>query len=466
MWPHFADFSADNLDPGSAPEEVDVDHHGESPSWLPGTGSVGTGAGPPDLDTADDDQHEEGPAYAAGPDDSDAPGFSDVGQGFGSADGLADAPQPPDFGEGAASGFNGGGTGFGGEPSGFGGDSAGFDSGHPGYGALQGHDVFAPSSPPAFGGAAEQGSSFSDGQQGGFGDGQQGAYTGPVTGEFRGDYESGTGYAPPQDPGYGQAQDGFGAAPDTGFVPGHDGGFSQAQDAGFSPAQDRGFGQGQDGGFGAGRDGGFGAGSDGGFVASQDAGLHGGPAVGTMYGDQAYQTGRENGARPQDQGSPYPSQYPPVEPPRSRMTASLRAARRPKFSSGKSSKRNDRSSGRQAQLTVGRVEPWSVMKFSFVISLVAFIVLFVAVAVLYAALSGLGVFNALQHSVSNITSSQGSSGFNLQHYLSASRVLGYAGLLGAINVVLITALCTVGAVLYNLTANLAGGVEITLKESD
>ncbi|MGH3158259.1 MAG: DUF3566 domain-containing protein [Streptosporangiaceae bacterium] len=140
----------------------------------------------------------------------------------------------------------------------------------------------------------------------------------------------------------------------------------------------------------------------------------------------------------------------------------MRTVRRPKFGSRK----RDERPGRQAQLTVGRIEPWSVMKFSFVISLVAFIVLFVAVAVLYAALSGLGVFSALQHSVSNITSSQGSNGFNLMTYLSASRVLGYTGLLGAINVVLITALCTVGSVLYNITANLAGGVEITLKESD
>ncbi len=142
------------------------------------------------------------------------------------------------------------------------------------------------------------------------------------------------------------------------------------------------------------------------------------------------------------------------------MTASLRTVRR-----RKSSKRAARA-GRQAQLTVARLEPWSVMKFSFVISLVAFIVLFVAVAVLYAVLSGLGVFDALQRTVQSITSSQSQSGFNLQQYLSASRVLSYTGLLGAVNVVLITAISTVGAVLYNITADLAGGIEVTLKETD
>jgi hypothetical protein len=106
------------------------------------------------------------------------------------------------------------------------------------------------------------------------------------------------------------------------------------------------------------------------------------------------------------------------------------------------------------------------MKFSFVISMVAFIILFVAVAVLYGVLSGLGVFSALQRTIQSITSSQGSSGFNLGNYLSASRVLAYTGMLGAINVVLITAMSTVGSVLYNISADLAGGVEVTLKETD
>jgi hypothetical protein len=461
MWPRLADFSADNLDRGGPPEEVDVDHHGDSPSWLPGTGSVGTGAGPPDLDAADNDQHEQGYAYAAGPDDSDAPGFSDVPVADHGFVPTVDVPQPPDFGDAAPSGFDGGAPGFDAGAPGFGAapvDAPDFGGGHAGYGAPQTYDVFAPSSSPDFADPAP-----------GFADSQQGQYAGPVTGEFRGDYESGTGYGAPQAPPFGQAQDaGYGATPDAGYGAAPDAGYGTpdpgygAQDAGYGAAPDSGYGAAPDAGFGASQDAGYGRESDGGFGGSPGAGLRGGPAVGTMYGEQAYQFSGDNGARPMDQGTPYPSQYPPVEPPRSRMTASLRAARRSRFYSGR---RNDRS-GRQAQLTVGRIEPWSVMKFSFVISLVAFIVLFVAVAVLYAALSGLGVFSALQHSVSNITSSQGSAGFSLGHYLSASRVLGYAGLLGAINVVLITALCTVGAVLYNITANLAGGVEITLKESD
>jgi hypothetical protein len=125
-----------------------------------------------------------------------------------------------------------------------------------------------------------------------------------------------------------------------------------------------------------------------------------------------------------------------------------------------------RSSKRQAQLTLSRVEPWSVMKFSFVVSVVAFIILFVAVAVLYMVLSALGVFTSLQHTVTTITSSQGSAGTNISNWFSMSRILGYTGMLGALNIVLITAVSTIGAVIYNLIASTIGGVEVTLRETD
>jgi len=121
---------------------------------------------------------------------------------------------------------------------------------------------------------------------------------------------------------------------------------------------------------------------------------------------------------------------------------------------------------RQAHLTVARIEPWSVMKFSFVVSLVAFVILFVAVSVLYGSLAGLGVFDSLQRVVSDVTSSQGSAGVNAKTWFSASRVLGYTALLGSLNIVLITAMATIGAVVYNLTSRLVGGVEVTLKETD
>jgi len=129
-------------------------------------------------------------------------------------------------------------------------------------------------------------------------------------------------------------------------------------------------------------------------------------------------------------------------------------------------KEKSKRTARQAHLTFARVEPWSVMKFSFVVSLVAFVILFVAVSVLYGVLSGLGVFDSLQRVVQSVTSSQTSVGVNAKAWFSASKVLGYTALLGSLNIVLITAMATIGSVVYNLTARLVGGVEVTLRETE
>ncbi len=130
------------------------------------------------------------------------------------------------------------------------------------------------------------------------------------------------------------------------------------------------------------------------------------------------------------------------------------------------SKAAAKRSVRQAHLTVARVEPWSVMKFSFVVSLVAFVILFVVVTVLWGSLSALGVFDSLQRVVSSVTSSQASNGVNAAKWFSASRILGWTALLGSLNIVLITAMSTIGAVVYNLTSRLVGGVEVTLRETE
>jgi hypothetical protein len=143
----------------------------------------------------------------------------------------------------------------------------------------------------------------------------------------------------------------------------------------------------------------------------------------------------------------------------SKLTGALR---KPDKTSG------GRKAPRKAHLQVARLEPWSVMKFSFVMSLVCFLVLFVAVVVLYVILSGLGVFDALSNTIRDLTSNdQGKSGgINPASWFSAARILSYTALIGLLNVLLITALATVWSVIYNMAADLVGGVEVTLKEAD
>jgi Transmembrane domain of unknown function (DUF3566) len=154
-----------------------------------------------------------------------------------------------------------------------------------------------------------------------------------------------------------------------------------------------------------------------------------------------------------------PPRTPPVSvgPAKAAGSAAPAAAARP---------RSGKRSARQAHLTIARVEPWSVTKFSFMVSLVAFVILFVAVSVIYGTLSALGVFTSLQHVVQSLTSSQDSAGVNASKWFTASRILGWTAMLGAANIVLITAMSTIGAVVYNLTSRLIGGVEVTLRETE
>jgi Transmembrane domain of unknown function (DUF3566) len=142
------------------------------------------------------------------------------------------------------------------------------------------------------------------------------------------------------------------------------------------------------------------------------------------------------------------------------------ATRRPAAQLSGKGIRPDGTELRDAQLVLSRIEPWSVMKFSFMASLVGFVILFVAVAVLYFFFSALGVFSSIEHTIQLVTASGGSAGSNAASWFSAGTVLGYTMLAGAIDVILITALSTVGAVIYNAVSHVAGGVEITLREAD
>jgi Transmembrane domain of unknown function (DUF3566) len=121
---------------------------------------------------------------------------------------------------------------------------------------------------------------------------------------------------------------------------------------------------------------------------------------------------------------------------------------------------------RSALLSLQRIEPMSVMKFSFLISLVGWVVLFVAVAVVYFSLSKLGVFAKIEQTVGLVTYNKDHPGANASDWFRASRVLEYTALVCTINAILFTALATVGAALYNLVTSLTGGIEVTLKESD
>jgi hypothetical protein len=121
---------------------------------------------------------------------------------------------------------------------------------------------------------------------------------------------------------------------------------------------------------------------------------------------------------------------------------------------------------RRARLHVKRIDPWSVMKFSFAVSFVLFVVVIVATSVLYLALDAMGVFESVNKTLSDMIGATGSTGGGDSFKITAKGVIGGAALLGLVNVVLFTALATLGAFIYNVCADLVGGIEVTLAEKE
>lgn len=121
---------------------------------------------------------------------------------------------------------------------------------------------------------------------------------------------------------------------------------------------------------------------------------------------------------------------------------------------------------RRARLRLLRVEPWSVMKTAFLLSIALGITFLVAVATLWSVIDAAGVFEDVGDLLQDVTGSPTSEGFVLEDYVGFSRVMGLSTMLAVVDVVLITALATLGAFLYNLASALLGGLEVTLAEDE
>jgi hypothetical protein len=119
---------------------------------------------------------------------------------------------------------------------------------------------------------------------------------------------------------------------------------------------------------------------------------------------------------------------------------------------------------RRARLQLRHIDTWSALKISLVLSIALFFIWMVAVGVLYGVLSALGVFDTLNELFGQLGSDSGSKAGG--DVVTPGLVFGGAAIIGAVNIVLMTALCTVGTFIYNLCSDLVGGLELTLSERD
>jgi hypothetical protein len=117
---------------------------------------------------------------------------------------------------------------------------------------------------------------------------------------------------------------------------------------------------------------------------------------------------------------------------------------------------------RTVRLTLARVDPWSVLKLSFLLSVALGIGLVTAAIVLWSVIDSMGVLDELNKVLRDIDGSN--STFSLYDYVGLGRVVSLSTFIGVINVVIIMALSTLGAFLYNIASSLVGGLHVTLSD--
>ncbi|MDR2974137.1 MAG: DUF3566 domain-containing protein [Propionibacteriaceae bacterium] len=137
------------------------------------------------------------------------------------------------------------------------------------------------------------------------------------------------------------------------------------------------------------------------------------------------------------------------------MVSAAKTARKPR----------SRPSSRRARLRISRLDPWSVMKVTLLFAVAAWIIFIVATFVSFSVLDGTGLYDSINGAIAQVFTSPGSTNtFNIKDYVNTTRATALAAVVGAVNVVIITALATIFAFLYNLAATVMGGIEVTMAE--
>ncbi|APF41834.1 DUF3566 domain-containing protein [Neomicrococcus aestuarii] len=117
---------------------------------------------------------------------------------------------------------------------------------------------------------------------------------------------------------------------------------------------------------------------------------------------------------------------------------------------------------RKARLLVSKVEPWSVLKMAFLLSVALGIITVVAAVMLWTVLDVTGVFDKLNELIMGVLGTE--SSFDLKQVLSLGQVASFATIIAVANVVILTVIAMLGSLLYNISSSLVGGIGVTLTD--
>ncbi|OFE14198.1 hypothetical protein BA895_11275 [Humibacillus sp. DSM 29435] len=176
-------------------------------------------------------------------------------------------------------------------------------------------------------------------------------------------------------------------------------------------------------------------------------------ASGTEEGGTALSRGAiTNRTAPQPQAKPQGPE--PTRDPAVRAASAAKSAARPAAR---------RKGPRRVRLAVARIDPWSVMKMSFLISVALGIAGVILTAVLWMILSTMNVFSDVEGVLASLQTAT-SDPFSIKDYVGFGRVVSLSIVIGVIDIILMTAIATVMAFLYNICSALVGGLQLTLTD--
>ena len=118
------------------------------------------------------------------------------------------------------------------------------------------------------------------------------------------------------------------------------------------------------------------------------------------------------------------------------------------------------TNSKSVRLHLTHIDPWAAAKSAFMLGVTIAGVLLVAVIVLWGALSAAGVFEAVCGLWNDAAGSDSAS----VSFLSLGRLIGLTMVISAIEIVLLSVLSALYAVLYNLSVGFTGGREWTLTD--
>jgi len=113
------------------------------------------------------------------------------------------------------------------------------------------------------------------------------------------------------------------------------------------------------------------------------------------------------------------------------------------------------ASAKQVRLKLVYIDFWSTVKLSFLAGICLAIIAIVGTFLVWTVLDRTGIFDQVNGLFKDIS---GAGGTSLKSILGLGQVMGFAFVVGVLDIIVITALGAVFALLYNLSVKITGGL--------